>query len=74
MLDREDFLLGAWRKKESIFKRWGGRTLSPSSIDTTAARVHCGIVEINGKECTFSVATDTPECVRIYPSVDISDR
>ncbi len=72
--EKESFLLGVWTKKESIFKREGGKSLSPSSIDTTVAKLHCGSVEIAGREYVFSVATDTPEAVKIYSNLDVFNR
>jgi len=69
--EKERFLLGIWTKKESIFKREGGKSLSPSSIETLEAKLYHGYVELSDKEYVFSVATDTPEAVRIYSNVEI---
>ena len=60
------FLLRTWTKKESLFKREGGKALLPATIETTDAKVYCETVELDGKNYTFSVATDTPEVVRVY--------
>ena len=49
-------LLEFWTKKESLFKRDGGKTFVPSAIDTTVCDAHCLTVAIENKQYVIAVA------------------
>ena len=72
--DRERFLIALWTKKESLFKRDGEKHFSPSAIDTTVAKVCCGILKIDEREYFLSVATEIPESLRVYSNINIFNR
>jgi phosphopantetheinyl transferase len=69
--ERQTYLIEAWVKKESLFKKQGGDIFSPSKIVTDTRGVRNGRVEIAGREYFYSVATDTPEKLRLYENIDL---
>ncbi len=54
--DRAGFLIEAWVKKESIFKRSGGKALMPSRIESFDSSAAVRRVIINNEEYLISVA------------------
>ena len=70
--ERDAFLLQKWVGKEAIFKKGDEKVFSPASIETTDANAVTGELERDGVRYAFAVATDTPECVRIFKDVDLS--
>lgn len=45
-----------WTKKESIFKRDGGKAFAPVATDTTGQNVACKLLEFGKKEMVLAVA------------------
>ena len=59
--DRQRFLLESWVKKESIFKRSGGKMLMPNGIETSEHHTELAYVDFDGSSYVISVATDHSE-------------
>ena len=59
--EQNRFLLESWVKKESIFKKSGGKMLMPNRITTVDHRTVLHYVIIDGREYVISVATDSDE-------------
>ena len=49
-------LLEFWAKKESLFKRDGGKTFVPSAIDTTTNNSSCLSIVMNDEQYTIAVS------------------
>lgn len=64
--EREEFLLEAWVKKESIFKMGGGEALLPTRIDTIDSAVKVQTVDILGREYLISVASENDNIEIVY--------
>ena len=60
-LEQNRFLLESWVKKESIFKKTGGKMLMPNRIATTEHHTRLFRVEMDGCEYIISVAADSDE-------------
>lgn len=54
--DKNRFLLCAWVKKESIFKKSGGEKLLPGSIEISEHHTELKCVEVEGREYVISVS------------------
>lgn len=67
----KDFLLEKWTAKESLFKRDGKKIFLPSEYDTSEGNLFTKSLVLGQKTYVLSVATDTPEVVRIYSDIEI---
>lgn len=56
--EQNQFLLESWVKKESIFKKCGGKMLMPNTIEASEHRTELAYIELGGCEYVISVATD----------------
>ena len=54
--DKNRFLLCAWVKKESVFKKSGGEKLLPGSIEISEHHTELKCVEVEGREYVISVS------------------
>lgn len=65
--ERVRFLLEKWTAKESLFKAYGmGSAFIPADYDTLSGKVNTRILKLNEREYALSVATETPDIVRLY--------
>ena len=53
---RPQALLEIWTKKESLFKRDGGKTFTPNAIDTSTNNSQCQTLEIHNNKYVVAVA------------------
>ena len=59
--EQNRFLLESWVKKESIFKKSGGKMLLPNRLTASEHNTELAYVELDGCEYVISVATDHSE-------------
>lgn len=69
---RDGLLLEMWTAKESLFKKTGKAAFVPHDYDTLAGGLRTQRVTLGERTYVLSVATDTPEAVRIYAEIDLS--
>lgn len=62
---RGQFLLEAWCGKESLFKAHGGAVFTARRWDTTQG-VRTGMLNLDGKDFCYAVATENPTNLRIF--------
>lgn len=53
---RPKALAETWTKKESLFKRSGGKTFTPKQVDTTANKSYCQEVEFDNEQYVVAVS------------------
>ncbi len=66
-----EFLLTKWSQKESLFKISGEKSFLPKEQDTQKGNVVSRTVNVAGKEYILSVASDTPERLRVYENIKL---
>ncbi len=59
-------LLKLWTQKEALFKQSKKKSFSPGKIDTTDSIVETTTVDLKDEKLILSVATETPDKIRIY--------
>ena len=69
---KEEHLIEIWTAKEAIFKSKGEPTFIPSRIDTLCATFKSGSIDIDGEKYIWSVATKTPQRIRIFSDIDLT--
>ena len=69
--DKERFLLEAWVKKESIFKKSGGKALLPNRIELDAHSVLTERVVCQGREYIIAVCQDRNIEIEFYFTEEI---
>ena len=69
--DRHDYLLTKWTEKEAEFKRRGEGYFAPGEIEISADELYSKDIELNGEKFACSVATKTPQRVRLYENIPI---
>lgn len=69
---RDAYLIGKWTAKEAIFKSRKQETFIPRNIDTSTENVKTDSTFIDGEEFIWSVASATPERIRIFTNIDLS--
>ena len=67
-----DYLIQCWTAKEAIFKSRHETVFEPAKIEVEAERVRSAELEIGGERYWYSVATDTPERIRLYTGIELS--
>ncbi|MBR6773356.1 MAG: alpha/beta hydrolase [Clostridia bacterium] len=75
-LDKEnqsDYFIKKWTQKESLFKQSYLDNFVPKNILADESKVYSQKTIIDGKEYYLSVATDTPDKVRVYPIVNLCE-
>ena len=60
-IERSDFFLCAWVKKESLFKRGGGQSLLPCAIETVGSDACVHRVNVGGAEYLIGLAHNNDE-------------
>jgi phosphopantetheinyl transferase len=69
---KKERLIQIWTAKEAIFKSKGLEAFIPNQTDTLTNTVRTDSVIINGEKYYWSVATATPEIVRVFADVDLT--
>ena len=67
---KSSFLCEKWTQKESIFKSLNQNAFIPSKIESKEYKTYVKEICENGKTYTVSVATPTPERVRLFQNID----
>ena len=65
-------LIKIWTAKEAIFKSKGNDAFMPKEIDTATQSFKSGSISINDESYIWSVATATPEKIRIFSDIDLT--
>ncbi|MBO5789945.1 MAG: lecithin retinol acyltransferase family protein [Clostridia bacterium] len=71
---KEERLIELWTAKEALFKAKHIEHFIPSQTDTVGASFKTDFIDIKGKRYVWSVATQTPEKVRVYTNVDLENQ
>ncbi len=66
-----EFLLEKWTGKEALFKKENQKIFSPELYDTSAGDLYTKTLMLANTLYVLSVATDTPELVRIYKEINL---
>ena len=69
--EKAPFFFRTWTAKEALFKEAHEETFAPAKIDTLHANVASFEKNINGQDFYLSVATKTPERIRIYENITL---
>ncbi len=69
---RRERLIAIWTAKEAIFKSKGMESFIPNQTDTLSASVRTDSIVINGEKYMWSVATATPERIRLFTDIDLT--
>lgn len=69
---RRERLIAIWTAKEAIFKSKGMDNFVPNQTDTLFASVRTDSIVINGEKYLWSVATATPERIRVFTDIDLT--
>lgn len=69
---RVEHLIDIWTAKEAIFKSEGKNSFIPQSIDTLSKSFKTDRIIIDGVQYSWSVATDTPERIRVFSNIDLT--
>lgn len=64
--DRDEWLIRTWTAKEAIFKTKKEHAFIPKECDTLSQTVKSDCIEFNGERFIWSVATETPEKIRVF--------
>ena len=67
--ERRGYLISKWTEKEAEFKRTEEGCFTPGKIEIDKAELYSKTVEQGGERYTLSVATKTPERVRLYENI-----
>ena len=70
--ERERRLIEIWTAKEAIFKSKGLDSFIPAQNDTLSASYRTYGLNIGGAEYVWSVATETPEKIRVFDKIDFT--
>lgn len=66
-----EFLLEKWSQKESLFKLSGEKCFIPKEHDTQTGRMISRTLTVAGQKYILSVASDTPERLRVYEDIKL---
>ena len=66
-----EFLLTKWSQKESLFKLSGEKSFIPKEQNTQKGNVVSKTVSIAGQDYILSVASDTPERLRMFENIKL---
>lgn len=69
---REERLISVWTAKEAIFKYRKIANFIPKDMNTLSSAFKTDSVLINGEKYMWTVATDTPEKIRIFNNIDLT--
>ena len=70
--DKLEFLLTKWSQKESLFKLSGEKCFIAKEQDTQKGNVVSKTVIVAGQDYVLSVASDTPEKLRIFENIKLT--
>lgn len=70
--EREERLIEIWTAKEAIFKSKRLDSFIPNRQDTLSESFKTESVTVEGEKYVWSVATSTPEKVRVFDRIDLS--
>ena len=70
-VDQHSYLLRLWTAKEALFKASGGDRFQPQAQNTQGASFRSFQKNVGGSLFALSVATDTPEKIRIFEDVKL---
>ena len=69
---RAGFIIEKWTAKEALFKKSGDiPAFIPKDHDTLSGSVRTLTVRAADRDYTLSVATDTPDALRVYEDIDL---
>jgi phosphopantetheine--protein transferase-like protein len=66
-----EFLIEKWTQKESIFKSLDEKYFNPSKIETENASVRTERLTVNGEEYMLSVASQTPNRLKLVKDIEL---
>jgi len=69
---RNDYLTARWTAKEAVFKRGSEPHFEPGRIEVASESVRTLTVDLDGRQYTVSVATATPERIKLHETVDLT--
>lgn len=64
--EKQKFLLKVWTQKEALFKQSNLKGFSPSNTEVLGKNLYSNRIILGDHEFMLSVATDTPDKVRLY--------
>lgn len=70
--EKSAYLAKLWTAKEAIFKTQGLHTFDPAKICVEEFSHKTQTVTLDGEEFFYTVATDTPQIIRVFSDVDLS--
>ncbi|MBR5140488.1 MAG: 4'-phosphopantetheinyl transferase superfamily protein, partial [Clostridia bacterium] len=70
--EKDASIIKTWTAKEAIFKSQRSDAFMPKEIDTTSASFKSGSIAISDETYVWSVATATPEKIRIFSDIDLT--
>ena len=68
---REERFIAIWTAKEAVFKSKKLEKFLPKEIDTLSASFKTDSITIDGEKYLWSVATTTPERIRLFTDIDL---
>ena len=69
---QNEYLITCFSGKEAVFKKEKGG-LRLSEIDTTTAKVTTQVLSVDGETFALAIATDTPNCVRVFDNINLTN-
>ena len=69
--ERVKYIISSWTSKEALFKTTGGESFIPSSFSGDDPCVKTQLINMGGVDYMLSVATDTPEKIKINKDIDL---
>ena len=70
--ERDERLIEIWTAKEAVFKSLGKASFIPKKIDTLTESFKTQRITIGGEDYVWSVATPTPEKIRVFSDIDLT--
>ena len=70
--DKQKYFVNVWTAKEALFKASHSERFIPNETDTVNGGYQSYEKSIGGRLCSLSVATSTPERIRVYENIDLS--
>lgn len=70
--EQKERLIEIWTAKEAVFKSKREESFIPSKIDLSTASFKSGGVSLDGEQYIWSVATATPERIRVFDNIDLT--
>lgn len=68
---QNEYALSLWTKKEALFKASHKEAFHPAAIETEGASVKTLTVSLDGEDYLLSVASDTPERLRLFDNITL---